>query len=152
MKKLILTAVSLTLIAIISVTSIIIAQDDPPSPQSVRLENALNQQLEQALDRGLIDQELTNRIHTIWSGKSDEEQLHLYNRVCNMIQSKQRQARLENAFLSKLDNAIEQGYIDRSRYNGIISRWEQGSPEEQQQLYERLCNLTDSQSQTRSRR
>lgn len=147
MKKIILIAVALILVTTGVTTTIIAAQEDTPSQQSVRLENALNQQLEKALNNGLIDQELIDRIYSIWSDKSDEEQLQLYERVVNMIQSRQKQARLENTFFETLEKAIELGYIEPEKYRDIANLWEQKSPDEKQKLYERLLNLLDSKSQ-----
>jgi hypothetical protein len=145
MKKIILIAVALILL-VTGVTSIVAAQDNPPSQQSVRLENALNQQLEQALRNGLIDQELVDRIKEQWLDKSEEEQVKLYERVVNMFRSKQRQARLENAFIETLEKAIALGYIEPEKYGDIIDLWEQKSPDEQQKLYERILNLLDTKS------
>ncbi len=149
MKKIIIVAITLILILAVSVTSVVIAQDNPPSQQSIKLENALNQQLEKALDNGLIDQELIDRINSIWSDKSDEEKLQLYKRVVNMIQSKYKEVRLETAFFKTLEKAIASGYIAPEKYREIVNLWEQKSPEEQQKLYDRLCNMMKPQFQTK---
>lgn len=149
MKKIIIIAITPILILAISASSIVLAQDNQPSQQSIKLESALNQQLEKALNNGLIDQELIDRIYSIWSDKSDEEQLQLYKRVVNMIQPKYKQVRLEDAFLKTLEKAIELGYIAPDRYREIVNLWEQKSPEEQQKLYDRLCNMMKPQVQTK---
>ncbi|MFC1866379.1 hypothetical protein ACFLYB_06695 [Chloroflexota bacterium] len=148
MKKIIIIAVTLILILAIGATSIVVAQDNPTSQKSTRLENALAQQLEKALNHGLIDQGLIDRVYSIWVDKSEDEQLQLYKRVTNMIQSKHKQVRLENAFLDTLEKAIEIGYIAPGKYREIVNLWEQKSPVEQQKLYERLCNMfTESSKQ-----
>lgn len=149
MKKIVFIAITLVLIVAISATSIVIAQDNSPSQQSIKLENDLNQQLEKALNNGLINQELIDRIYSIWSDKSDEEQLQLYKRVTNMIQSKYKLVGLENTFLDTLEKAIELGYIAPEKHRDIVNLWEQYSPEEQQKLYDRLCNMMKSQVETK---
>ena len=106
MKKIVVIVAAIILVIITCVTSIVVAQEDTPSQQSVRIENALNQQLEQALNNGIIDQAIIDRIKAFWTGKSENEQLKLYHRVVDMIQSRQRQARLENAFFETLRKAI----------------------------------------------
>jgi predicted DNA-binding ribbon-helix-helix protein len=149
MKKIIIVAIALILILAVSATSIVIAQDNSPSQQSLRLENALNQQLEKALNNGLINQELIDNVYSIWVDKSYEEQLQLYKRVVNLIQSKYKKVGLENAFFSTLEKAIELGYIAPVKYSDIVNLWEQYSPEEQQKLYDRLCNMMKSKVQTK---
>jgi hypothetical protein len=141
MKKIIIAVIALILIIAVSATSIVIAQDNPSEQKSVKLENELNRQLEKTLNLGLIDQELVDRVKNLWSDKSDEEQLQLYKRVANMIQSKHKQVRLENVFLDTLEKAIKLGCIAPEKYREIVNLWEQKSPVEQQKLYERLCNM-----------
>ena len=149
MKKLVIITITLVLVLAISATSIVIAQGNPTSQNTARLENALAQQFEKAQNYGLIDQELIDRIYSIWVDKSDEERLQLYKRVVNMIQSKHKEVRLENAFLGTLEKAIELDYITPEKYGEIVNLWEQKSPDEQQKLYERLCNMIKPQVETK---
>ena len=136
MKKIII-AVTLILILAIGATSIVVAQDNPLPQKSTKLENELNLLLEKSLNDGLIDQELVDRIYSIWADNSEEEQLQLYKRVANMIQSKYKEITLEKAFLDTLEKAIELGYVAPEKQREIVNLWGQKSPEEQQKLYDR---------------
>jgi hypothetical protein len=143
MKRLILILIAIVLVITSVTTTFIVAQDDTLSEQSIRLENALNGHLRQALSNDLISRELAVRITDLWQEISEDEQLKLYQRVVNLIQSRQQQARLESAFYNALGDAITLGYIDRGKYSDIVNLWEQKTLEEQQQLYKRILNLLD---------
>ena len=144
MKKLFLVTVAIILVVTSVTTTLIVAQDETLPQQSIRLENALYQQLRQALSDGLVTRELVDTVIDLWQGKSEVEQLKLYERIVNLIQSKQKQSRLENAFFSALKEAIELGYVKREKYDYIANIWEQKTRAEQQQLYQRVLNLLDS--------
>jgi len=146
MKKLFLVTFAIILVVTSITTTLIVAQDEPLSQQSIRLENALYQQLRQALSDDLVTRELVDRVIDLWQEKSEDEQLKLYQRVVNLIQSRRQQARLESAFFNALGDAITLGYIDRGKYSYIVNLWEQKTLEERQQLYRRILNLLDSKA------
>ena len=58
-----------------------------------------------------------------------------------MLQLKYKQEGLDKNFFETLEKAIKLGYIAPEKYGDIINLWEQKSPEEQQKLYKRLCNM-----------
>ncbi len=74
---------------VVAATAVAMAQEEstPQQEQQIR-QDVFFQELDQAVEQGLITQEKANRIKELWQQKPEDERTHLYQRVMGFLDSK----------------------------------------------------------------
>lgn len=143
-KKIITISLSLVLVLSVATTVAVTLAQDESSPQVQRMERALSQELESALTDGLITQELADRIMNTWEQQADGKLPQLFQRIMNLIKSREEAQIEKSSFMSLLRQAVNQGVLTPEKARYAVGLWEQETPDERAQLYQRLYNLVDS--------
>ena len=107
------------------------------------MENALFSKLRSAVAEGLISRDLAIRIVDLWKQKSDNDLPQLYQRVMNLLNSKEEAQVQKASFISLLRQAVSQGSLTLEKAGEVKALWEQKSQDEQTKLYQRLANLVN---------
>jgi hypothetical protein len=143
-KKAIVISLSLVLILSVVNTAVLTLAQDESSPQVQRMERALSQELESALTNGLITQELADRIISTWEQQADDKLPQLFQRIMNLIKSREEAQIEESSFLHLIRQAVNQGILTPGKARYAVGLWEQKTPKERTRLYQRLHNLVSS--------
>jgi len=143
-KKIIAISLSLVLVLSIVTTAAVTLAQDESNPQVQRMERALSQELESALTNGLITQELADRIINTWEQQADGKLPQLFQRIMNLIKSREEAQIEESSFMSLLRQAVNQGVLMPEKARYAVGLWGQKTPDERTQLYQRLHNLVGS--------
>jgi len=141
-------AIALTFVLVftlVATAAVVMAQEESTPQQQMR-QDAFFQEIDKAVHQGLITQETADRITDLWGQKPVDERPHLYQRVMNMLESKQQQQTRELALFQALDEAVNQGLITQEKADYIIGLWEQKPVDERAQLYQRVMNFLDKAS------
>ena len=142
-KKIIIILLTLILVFSATATTMVLAQDESSTPQVQRMENALFSKLRDAVAEGLISRDLAIRIVDLWKQKSDNDLPQLYQRVINLLNSKEEAQVQKASFFSLLRQAVSQGSLTLEKAGEVKVLWEQKSQDEQTKLYQRLANLVN---------
>ena len=142
-KKIIIILLTLILVFSGTAATMVLAQDESSTPQVQRMENALFSKLRDAVAEGLISRDLAIRIVDLWKQKSDNDLPQLYQRVMNLLNSKEEAQVQKASFISLLRQAVSQGSLTLEKAGEVKALWEQKSQDEQTKLYQRLANLVN---------
>ncbi len=74
---------------VVAATAVAMAQEEstPQQEQQIR-QDVFFQELDQAVEQGLITQEKADQIKELWQQKPEDERQHLYQRVMGFLDSK----------------------------------------------------------------
>jgi hypothetical protein len=79
-----------------------------------------------------------------WEQQTDGKLPHLFQRIMNLIKSREEAQIEESSFMSLLRQAVNQGVLTPEKARYVVGLWEQKIPDERAQLYQRLHNLVGS--------
>lgn len=141
-------AIALTFVLVftlVATAAVVMAQEESTPQQQMR-QDAFFQEIDKAVYQGLITQETADRITDLWNQKPVDERPQLYQRVMNMLESKQQQQTRELALFQALDEAVHQGLIAQEKADYIMGLWGQKPVDERPHLYQRVMNFLDKAS------
>jgi len=141
MKKIIFISLALVLVLSAAAATVVLARDeapDPPNSQIQRMENALFPKLRSAVAEGIVSRDLAIRIVDAWKQKPQSELPQLYQRVINLLNSRQETQIQDASFTRLLRQAVSRKLITAEKAREISEMWQ-----EQARLYQRLANLVN---------
>ncbi len=142
-KKTVAIILTLALIFTAIATTVVAAQDEPPSRQQA-IEQDLFREVRAALGFGLITPDTASRIAEAWHNSPENGLSQLYQRVMNMLDSRKQQLRMERNLFGELDSAVRQGLITREKAWQIKDIWQQKPQGERPKLYQRVMGFLES--------